>query len=184
MEIPYTLVRSDRKTLSLQIKSDGTLVVRCPRRYPSQEVQRFVESKSSWILRNLQKLAAVRQVPPLGDEELEDLRRKAKEVFPRRAAFYAPKVGVDYGTITVRCQKSRWGSCSSQGNLNFNLLLMLAPLEVLDYVVVHELCHRKEMNHSPAFWHQVERVLPDYRVRKQWLKNNGGAILARRFSNE
>ncbi|MDY3888895.1 MAG: M48 family metallopeptidase, partial [Agathobacter sp.] len=88
------------------------------------------------------------------------------EYIPKRVAYFADIMGVDYGRITIRMQKTRWGSCSSKGNLNFNCLLMLAPPEVIDYVVVHELCHRKEMNHSKAFWREVERVLPDYRSRK------------------
>ena len=88
-------------------------------------------------------------------------------------------MGVTYGGITIRNQRSRWGSCSGQGTLNFNCLLMLAPPEVLDYVVVHELCHRKEMNHSAAFWAEVARVLPDYEARKRWLKENGPALIGR-----
>jgi predicted metal-dependent hydrolase len=86
---------------------------------------------------------------------------------------------VSYGRITIRNQKTRWGSCSGKGNLNFNCLLMLAPPEVLDYVVVHELCHRREMNHSPRFWALVEQVLPDWRQRRQWLKTHGDALMRR-----
>ncbi|MBQ6684544.1 MAG: M48 family metallopeptidase, partial [Firmicutes bacterium] len=90
-----------------------------------------------------------------------------------RVAHYAPLVGVDYGRITIRNQKTRWGSCSSQGNLNFNCLLMLFPDEVIDSVVVHELCHRKHMNHSAKFYKEVERVFPEYRKWHQWLNENG-----------
>ena len=82
-------------------------------------------------------------------------------------------MGVDYGRITIRNQKTRWGSCSAKGNLNFNCLLMLMPTEVIDYVVVHELCHLKEMNHSNAFWREVKQVLPDYRKQVKWLKDEG-----------
>ena len=79
----------------------------------------------------------------------------------------------------MRRQRSKWGSCSSAGNLNFNCLLLLAPLEVLDYVVVHELCHRLEMNHSPRFWAEVRRVLPDYEAARGWLREEGGSLMAR-----
>lgn len=95
------------------------------------------------------------------------------DVFRIIVEYFARQVGVDYGRITIRNQKTRWGSCSSKGNLNFNCLLMLAPAEILDYVVVHELCHRKEMNHSKAFWAEVEKVLPDYRESVKWLKEKG-----------
>ena len=101
------------------------------------------------------------------------------EYIPKRVEYFAPKIGVRYGRITIRNQKSRWGSCSSKGNLNFNCLLMLTPPEIIDYVVVHELCHRKEMNHSFQFWALVEKVLPDYRERRKWLDENGGVIIGR-----
>ena len=104
---------------------------------------------------------------------------RALEVIPRRAAYYAPLVGVQYGRITIRNQRTRWGSCSGKRNLNFNCLLMLAPPEVVDSVVVHELCHLKEMNHSPRFYAEVLRVFPDYRKWDKWLKENGAALLAR-----
>ena len=86
-------------------------------------------------------------------------------------------MGVTYGKITIRHQKTRWGSCSGTGNLNFNCLLMLVPEQVLDYVVVHELCHRKEMNHSPRFWKEVEAIFPEYREARKWLKDHGGSLI-------
>ena len=86
---------------------------------------------------------------------------------------------MDYGAIAIRAQRTRWGSCSSRGNLNFNCLLMLAPENVREYVVIHELCHRKEMNHSPGFWAEVARVLPDYGTSRRWLGENGGELIGR-----
>lgn len=117
-------------------------------------------------------------MPP---EELKALTERAKQVFPARAAYYAPLVGVSYGRITVRHQRTRWGSCSSKGNLNFNCLLMLAPPEVIDSVVVHELCHRKEMNHSKRFYAEVLRVFPEYRKWQKWLRMNGRALMRRMY---
>ena len=96
------------------------------------------------------------------EEELRCLVKEARRRFTERAAYYAPLVGVSYERIAIRRQRTKWGSCSSKGNLNFNCLLALAPPAVLDYVVVHELCHRKEMNHAPRFWAEVRRILPDY----------------------
>ena len=95
-------------------------------------------------------------------------------VIPERVRHFAPLIGVDYGRITIRCQRTRWGSCSAKGNLSFNCLLMLLPNEVVDSVVVHELCHRKHMNHSPLFYAEIERVFPEYRKCSKWLKENGG----------
>ena len=103
----------------------------------------------------------------------------ALEDIPKRVQHYAPLVGVTCGRITIRNQRSRWGSCSSKGNLNFNCLLMLCPEEVRDYVVIHELCHRIEMNHSPKFWAEVERVCPDYRAHRKWLKDHGTELIGR-----
>ena len=105
------------------------------------------------------------------------MQNKAGVVIPRRVSYFAEKIGVSYGKITLRQQKTRWGSCAVNGNLNFNWLLILAPPQVLDYVVVHELCHRIEMNHSRAFWEEVETVLPDYRERQRWLKDNGWRLM-------
>lgn len=113
------------------------------------------------------------------EEELRALTEQAKPVFFARVGFYAPIVGVSVGRITVRHQKSRWGSCSSKGNLNFNCLLLLAPPEVLDLVVVHELCHLKVMNHSKAFYEELERAYPEWKTWRQWLKDNGAALIAR-----
>ena len=107
------------------------------------------------------------------------LANQALAWFPPRVRIFADQIGVRVGRTTIRNQKTRWGSCSAQGNLNFNCLLMLCPPEIRDYVIVHELCHRLEMNHSPRFWAAVEKVLPDYRQRRKWLKTEGQAILAR-----
>ena len=175
----YQLIPAKRKTISIQITPAGEVVVRYPRRMHLAQVQSFVESKGGWIKAKLEKLASQPQLPPLTEEERSALRRQAQEDFEERTARFAPLVGVDYGRITIRSQKTRWGSCSSKGNLNFNCLLMLVPPEVRDYVVVHELCHRKEMNHSARFWTQVERVLPGYSVQKQWLKDHGAELMGR-----
>ena len=104
------------------------------------------------------------------EAEKKYYRNLAREVLGARTGYYARKMGVTYGRISIREQKTRWGSCSSAGNLNFNRKLVLMPPELLDYVVVHELAHRKEMNHSPRFWAVVEKELPDYRDRREKLK--------------
>ena len=118
-------------------------------------------------------------VKKLTEAEIDELKARAAEVIPARVSYYAQIVGVEYGRITIRCQKTRWGSCSSKGNLNFNCLLMLAPPEVLDSVVVHELCHLKEMNHSKAFYDEVLRAYPNYKQDHQWLKEHGSELMSR-----
>lgn len=176
------IIRSSRKTVAVQITPEAEIIVRAPMRMPEREIRRFLEEKSDWIAKTLQKVRAQKEQAleePLRDADIRALAQRAKEVFPERVAYFAPKVGVSWGRITIRNQSTRWGSCSSQGNLNFNCLLMLAPQEVVDYVVVHELSHRKHMNHSAAFWSQVEKVLPDYRTQVNWLKINGGTLMAR-----
>ena len=146
-------------------------------------ITRFLEKYDSWIQKHIdmlrEKQAESEDVKKLTAEEIKTLAEQALKLIPQRVEYFARQVGVDYGRITIRNQKTRWGSCSSKGNLNFNCLLMLAPTEILDYVVVHELCHRKEMNHSKAFWTEVEKVLPDYRQSVQWLKENGNQIMQR-----
>ncbi|WDL96832.1 M48 family metallopeptidase [Alicyclobacillus sp. ALC3] len=104
------------------------------------------------------------------------LRRRAREVLTERVELWAQKIAIPFERIAIRDQKTRWGSCSSMGNLNFNWRLILAPPEVLDYVVVHELCHRLEMNHSRRFWAHVERWFPDYRVARTWLREHGKSL--------
>ena len=180
----YELIRSSRRTLAVQVKPDGSVTVRAPRRLPLKQIEAFLKERADWIIRTREKLAKRRAEQPaaaekLTPEELQTLAEKARREIPQRVSFYAETMGVTVGRITIRAQRTRWGSCSSKGNLNFNCLLMLAPPEVLDSVVVHELCHRKEMNHSPRFYEEVRRVLPDYDARHAWLKKNGGALLAR-----
>lgn len=159
-------------------------MVRAPYRASNREIQQFVSEKSDWLekhfaiaRRRREEYESGRKEPVLTMEDIRNLADKATRVIPERVRYFAPIVGVDYGRITIRNQRTRWGSCSGRGNLNFNCLLMKTPPEVVDYVVVHELCHRKEMNHSPRFWAEVERVLPEYKKARRWLKENGGDII-------
>ena len=172
----YHLIRSQRRTVAIQIAKDG-VIVRAPLKMPVAVINAFVKSKQGWIEKQL--AAQNSGLPPFTSEQLKELAVLAKKDLPQRAARYAPVVGVSYGRITIRNQKSRWGSCSGKGNLNFNCLLMLAPEAVRDYVVVHELCHLLEMNHSSRFWSQVEKAMPDYKESRKWLRNQGKALIAR-----
>ncbi len=180
-EYELRIIKSRRKTISLQVKDEKTVIVRAPFRTSERYIRNFVLSNEKWIKNRLDKMNKLREAvgKPLSDNEISELYEEAKRVIPERVAYYAPRIGVDYGRITIRKQKSRWGSCSAKGNLNFNCLLMLTRPEVIDSVVVHELCHRKEMNHSARFYKEVLKVFPDYRIWDRWLKKNGEAILMR-----
>ena len=98
--------------------------------------------------------------------------RQAMQIFHDRVGFYRDVLGVKTNLIRVKTLRSRWGSCSIHGNLSFNWLLVMSPPAVIDYIVVHELCHCIQRNHSPAYWKLVESILPDYKIRKKWLKVN------------
>ena len=179
MPISYSVIRSSRKTVSLEIRSDGTVLVRAPRRLSEKIIREFVRSKEGWLREKLKKYENRPALAAFTERQMETLKKQAKADITARVRRFAPLVGVSYGRITIRAQKTRWGSCSGEGNLNFNCLLVLTPPEIRDYVVIHELCHRKEMNHSARFWAEVAKICPDHRECRQWLKDNGSALLAR-----
>lgn len=180
MDIEYHLIRSDRRSIGIEVDREGKVTVRAPYSCEKKRIDRFLLEKENWIRQkvklqkeNAMKRQEKREMP---EAEKKYYRNLAREVLGARTGYYARKMGVTYGRISIREQKTRWGSCSSAGNLNFNWKLVLMPPELLDYVVVHELAHRKEMNHSPRFWAIVEKELPDYCNRREKLK-----ILGRRL---
>lgn len=181
-DLKIDIIYSFRKSIAIELKPDSILV-RAPKGMNRREINAFLNEKRSWIEKHLAKMqerkASLEQLPPFTMEEIKDLADKALVIIPEKVRKYAPLVGVTYGRITIRNQRSRWGSCSSKGNLNFNCLLMLFPDDVIDYVVVHELCHRKHMNHSADFYAEVERIFPEYRRCQKWLKENGGLYVSR-----
>jgi len=157
----YTLIRSPRKTLAIYIRPGGLVEVRAPMRCAVREIDRFLASKEKWIIEK-QALVLAR-AEPQEDPALEaQCRRLAKEVLPGKVAHYAALMGVQPARIKITGAKTRWGSCSAKGNLNFSWRVMLADDDAIDYVVVHELAHLMEMNHSPRFWAIVAQYYPDY----------------------
>lgn len=177
-----SVIRSKRKTISIQVKPDE-VIVRAPTRMKQFEIEKFVESKRSWIEKHLKSVSEKQKLlennEPYSEEEIKEFTKRAKEIIPPKVEFYAGKIGVTYNKITIRCQRTRWGSCSSKGNLNFNCLLVLFPDEIIDSVVVHELCHRKQMNHSAKFYAEIDKVFPDYKRCQAWLKQNGNINMSR-----
>lgn len=176
IDICVQVIRSNRKTLALEIRDDLLVRARIPARTTDGQLKKFVEKNEAWICRKHREIRerAARRAPadrPLPTKgELQEI----KEEIAGRVRHYETVMGLTCGRIAIRDQKTRWGSCSSKGNLNFNYRLAYMPQEILDYVVVHELAHLRHMDHSREFWACVERYLPDYRERRKWLKEHGG----------
>ncbi len=179
------IIKSSRKTIVVEIKPDLRVIVRAPLKMKDKNIHDFVNQKSDWIKKNIEIMKARNatkeqdKLPTFTEKEITELTIQAKAYLPFRVEHFAKIMGMKYGKITIRHQISRWGSCSSKGNLNFNCLLMLCPENVRDYVIIHELCHLKELNHSPRFWAEVERYCPGYKVCKEWLKANGSVLIER-----
>ena len=179
------VIFADRKSISLRIEADGGVSVRAPRYATHKQINSFLEEKKDWIVKNR---LAVRErmenaAPALSETQQNQVlllekrfRRAAAAYFPTRCAQLQQLTGGYYTKITIRNQKTRWGSCSQTGTLSFNYRLMMAPPAVIDYVIVHELCHLTHMNHSKAFWNKVAAILPDYAKSRRWLKENGHTL--------
>ncbi|MCL2299342.1 MAG: M48 family metallopeptidase [Firmicutes bacterium] len=171
----YTLVRTSRKTIAIYIRPGGLVELRAPLHCPKRDIDRFVAAKAGWIEEKRALMLARRRIEP--DPALEaSLRARAKEILPEKVAYFAQRMGVSPAQVKITGAKTRWGSCSGRGNLNFSWRLMLADDGAIDYVVVHELAHLREMNHSSRFWAVVEAAMPDYRQRRLRLKRLQAAL--------
>lgn len=210
--IPYTVSRSDRKSVAIVINTDGSVVVRAPRAMSDTDISLFVDKKQMWIRTKQEQIAAISEKHEIlhaddGDSILylghsyviskedvdeiaidgttlvvpseytindisEWLKTEAEKIIGERVNRYASIMGVKYAHVKMSDAKARWGSCSSKDSLNFAWRLVLAPLGIIDYVVVHELSHITYKNHSPQFWARVKTVLPHYKEQQDWLKAN------------
>lgn len=175
--------RSKRKSAAIKITAAMQIVVYVPLYVSDNEIERMVISKSKWIDEHMLKVQSTvderSKLEKITFEQIKELADQAVEYIPKRVKYYAEKENFVYNKITIKNLVSRWGSCSTKGNLNFNCLLMLTPDYVIDYIVVHELCHLREMNHSEKFWAEVEKIMPDYQRAELWLKQNGGNLISR-----
>ena len=166
----YEVIYSDRRTISLSVK-DGRLIVRAPRGTSGARIRELIREHREWIEKHVSISRAKAELyASLGEEDIKRLKKLAKAVLPKKTEYYARMMGIDYGRITITSAKGRFGSCSSAGNIAYSYRLMLYPDEAIDYVVVHELAHRRQMNHSAAFYKIVASVFPDYKYRKALLK--------------
>lgn len=177
IDLECELLRSKRKSVAIKLMPGRIISVKCPYFMSRAQIKLLLESRAERMIKELEKLENA--PAPLSEEELKKLKKQARLDMTRRVEHFAEKLGLEYGRIAIRAQKSRWGSCSGKKNLNFNCLLVLCPESVRDYVVVHELCHLREMNHSERFWTLVESMLPEYREQRAWLKEHGGEIISR-----
>ena len=241
MELQYNseiiqvhILRGKRKTLSMMVNKDGSIMVKAPHLFPTDsEIQRFVESKIEWVLSQRQKqqdredMKLVRRFetdysfPYLGEERLVEMqpgkkihiaykegkiaiqtpkyeallqdyeseenrshieklqkelkkwyKKQGKDYITKRVEYYQEIVGVDVTSVSIKSRKSQWGSCDSNGNLTFSWKLIMAAHLAVDYVVIHELCHRKYMDHSKQFWNEVQKYMPDFKMQKRWLEEH------------
>lgn len=183
MEVDYVITKSKRRSIKIHVSSDLKVMVDAPTGTPTKLIEEFILSKKSWVINQIKKIESenlkASVMGPLTEEDIKQLKKQAKKIIPSRVEYYANLYNIKYNKIAIRLQKSRWGSCSADGNLNFNCLLVLMPPEILDSVVVHELCHRHHMNHSKAFYDEVNAMFPDYKKCTKWLKQNGNAYFKR-----
>jgi len=177
----YQLIRSRRRTLALEILRDGTLAVRAPQRITLEFINKFIEQRRRWIERNQraakERVRSASQMEPKSEEEIEKLKEVANQKIYERVSYLASLMGLSHGRIRITNAKSRWGSCQKNGNLTFSWRLVMAPWPVIDYVVIHELTHLLEHNHSRRFWERVRRVYPEYKNCRKWLKDNGHLLM-------
>jgi predicted metal-dependent hydrolase len=168
----YELIRSNRKTLALEITHDCRVLVRAPLRLPQKQIDAFVESHDTWIKRHLEqqrRRTACAPTPP-SPEQITRLKGLARKAIPEKVAYWSHQMGVSPAGIKITTARKRYGSCSGKNSLCFSCFLMDYPEEAIDLVVVHELCHIREKNHGPRFYALLEQYLPDYKERKKLLK--------------
>ena len=165
----YELIRSRRKTLALELTREGRLIVRAPLQISRREIDAFVEKHKDWIVRHLAKQAARPTLPPPDAPETQALKTQAQAILPEKVAHWSSIMEVHPTGLRITTARKRYGSCSSKGSLCFSYYLMCCPEEAVELVVVHELCHLREMNHGPGFYALLERYLPDWKERKKLL---------------
>lgn len=168
MIFEYKIIRSSRKTVSIQVDADCNITVRAPYKVSEREIEEFVSDKKEWLEKAvLKQMNRNRNKKEYTDDEIKILREKAKTVLPEKVKYYSSIMDVYPKSIKINSAKKRYGSCSGENNINFSLFLMDKDERFIDYVVVHELAHIKHHNHSKAFYGFIESFMPDYKERKK-----------------
>ena len=167
----YTLIRSKRKTVALQINANGELIVRAPMRFSERKIKKLIEEHSKWIEKKAAE-SIVRKMnhPELSEKEITAYKKQARALLPALTEKYAATMGVNYGTVKITSAQKRFGSCSGKNNICYSYILMQYPIEAIEYVVVHELAHTVHHDHSRAFYDLIAKYLPDYKQREKMLK--------------
>lgn len=175
------VTRARRRTVRMSIGRDLLVHMTVPQGMAARDIVRIYYEKEAWVATHYERMRqrVATALPPFTEEELSQMKRETERMIAPLLTHYAEQLGVHYCRVTVRRQKSRYGSCSAKRNLNFNVLLSRMPRPVQEYVVVHELCHLKQMNHSSAFWAEVGRAYPAYAEARAWLREHGSALLDR-----
>ena len=191
MSHPYKLVRSRRRSIALMISSDATLVVRAPIFVSRSRIESLIERKKDWISKHLERKRQVKtgakkellflgEANPMAFESREKMvawyRKQAREILTQRMEYWSTLSGWQFKSMSINGARTRWGSCGPKNSINFSWRLVMAPMHVVDYVVVHELAHTVVKNHSRKFWEAVAGVMPDYKERRRWLRENEGRM--------
>ena len=170
----YKLIRSERRTLSMELSPEGDLILRAPRRMPLRLIEQFVASHEDWIAKHREKIrrrADFDEAHFSSEEQVRELITRAKEILPRKTEYWAKIMGVTPAGVRITRAKKRFGSCSPENRIAYSYRLMAYPEEAIDYVVVHELAHIRHKNHSPDFYAFIARFLPNYKAREAILKH-------------
>lgn len=175
--VKILIKKSFRKTISLSIEDDGIVLVRAPSFMTNTQIEKFINEKRNWLDKNLKKIherkkEAKRFHDLIDPKKIKDYRERARSLLAERADHYAEKFDLNYNGIRISSAKTRWGSCNYKNGLNFNWKILFAPPQVQDYLVTHELAHTVHKNHQKRFWQLVEKMHPDFKNSRKWLRQN------------
>ena len=178
---PHKIIYSSRRTLALEVKSSGQVIVRSPKRVGLDYIQKFVAGRQDWLSKVIEKMSVKMSIQKAVEKpwsnfsklEWEQAKKQAKALFKEELSLYSDQMGCSYTKLRLSCARTRWGSCSSSGTISINFALYFAPLEIRHYVIIHELAHVKHPNHSSKFWNFVSQFDPTWKTHRAWLKQHG-----------